>query len=73
MTIDELVEIAKEVEIGDPFDWGNVNIHEESAYRLMAMGVMGMEMDEDIMLATIVKLCVENLVLNTKLMMVTKG
>ena len=69
MTIEELVEIAKEVEIGDPFDWGNVNIHEESAYRLMAMGVMGMDMSEDVMRATIVKLCVENLVLNTKLMM----
>lgn len=68
MTIDELVEIAKEVEIGDPFDWADVLIEEESAYRLVAMGLIDMEMTDEIMLATIVKLCVENMVLNYRLM-----
>ena len=67
MTIDELVELAKEVEIGDPFDWADVNIDEDSAYRLMAMNIAEMRMSEEIMLATIVKLCVENMVLNTRL------
>ena len=67
MTIDELVELAKEVEIGDPFDWADVNIEEDSAYRLMAMNIAEMRMSEEIMLATIVKLCVENMVLNTRL------
>ena len=67
MTIDELVELAREVEIGDPFDWADVNIDEDSAYRLMAMNIAEMRMSEEIMLATIVKLCVENMVLNTRL------
>ena len=67
MTIDELVELAREVEIGDPFDWADVNIEEDSAYRLMAMNIAEMRMSEEIMLATIVKLCVENMVLNTRL------
>jgi len=68
MTVDQLVEIAKEVEVGDPFDWADVSIDEDSAYRLMAMNILEMNMSKEIMLASIVKLCVENLVLNTRLM-----
>lgn len=68
MTVDQLVEIAKEVEAGDPFDWGDVSIDEDQAYRLMAMNLLEMDMSKEIMLASIVKLCVENLVLNTRLM-----
>lgn len=68
MTVDQLVEIAREVEVGDPFDWADVSIDEDNAYRLMAMNILEMDMSKEIMLATIVKLCVENLVLNTRLM-----
>jgi len=68
MTVDQLVEIAKEVEAGDPFDWADVSIDEDAAYRLMAMNLLEMDMSKEIMLASIVKLCVENLVLNTRLM-----
>jgi hypothetical protein len=68
MTVDQLVEIAKEVEAGDPFDWADVSIDEDEAYRLMAMNLLEMDMSKEIMLASIVKLCVENLVLNTRLM-----
>jgi hypothetical protein len=68
MTVDQLVEIAKEVEAGDPFDWADVSIDEDAAYRLMAMNLLEMDMNKEIMLASIVKLCVENLVLNTRLM-----
>ena len=63
-----LVELAKECEIGDPFDWSDVAIDEEEAYKLMAMNVLSMNMNRDIMAATVVKLCVENMVLNFKLM-----
>ena len=63
-----LVELAKEYEIGDPFDWSDVAIDEEEAYKLMAMNVLSMNMNRDIMAATVVKLCVENMVLNLKLM-----
>jgi len=66
--IEILVELAKEAEIGDPFDWADVAIDEEEAYRLMAMNVLEMNMDPKIMMATIVKLCVENMVLNVRLM-----
>lgn len=68
ITINQLIEIAKEVEIGDPFDWADVQIDEDEAYRLMAMNVVEMDIKPEIMLACIVKLCVENLVLNTRLM-----
>lgn len=66
--VELLVELAKEAEIGDPFDWADVAIDEEEAYRLMAMNVLDMDMDPRIMMATIVKLCVENMVLNVRLM-----
>jgi hypothetical protein len=68
LSLDQLVEIAREVEISDPFDWADVNVDEDSAYRLMAMNLLTLDMDRDIMLATIVKLSVENMVLNLRLM-----
>lgn len=66
--LEALVELAKECEIGDPFDWADVSISEDEAYKLMALNVAEMNMDPRIMLATIVKLCVENMVLNVRLM-----
>jgi hypothetical protein len=69
LTVDELVEIAKEVEAEDPIDWGLLSVDEESAYRLMAMHVLEMFSDNDqaTTMATIVKLLVENFMLNLKL------
>lgn len=66
--IENLVELAKEVEIGDPFDWADVAIDEDEAYRMMAMNILSMEWSKEIAAATIVKLCVENMVLNVRLM-----
>lgn len=66
--IENLVELAKEVEIGDPFDWADVAIDEEKAYRLMAINILSMDMSKKVAAATIVKLCVENMVLNMRLM-----
>jgi len=68
LSLEQLVEIAKEVEVSDPFDWADVSIDEEEAYKLMAMNLLTLDMDCDIMLATIVKLSVENMVLNLRLM-----
>jgi len=68
MTLEQLIEIAKEVEVADPFDWADVAIGEDEAYRLMAMNLIGEDLTPEIMLATIVKLCVENLVLNLRLL-----
>jgi hypothetical protein len=63
-----LVELAKEGESMDPINWGNLNISEDEAYVLMATHVLGMERSSIIDGSIIVKLLVENFVLNLKLM-----
>lgn len=71
--VETLVELAKECEVGDPFDWSTVAIDEDEAYRLMATHVLGMSNDPMILAATITKLLVENMVLNTRLIQNGKG
>lgn len=63
-----LVELAMETEIVDPFNWGELNVSEEEAYRLMALHVADMPHDPLTDQAIIVKLLVENFVLNLKLL-----
>lgn len=64
-----LVNLAQEVEITDPIDWGMLAISEQDAYNMMATSVLEMFPDERIEIqAVIVKLTVENFVLNLKLM-----
>ena len=63
-----LVELAKEGESMDPINWDNLNISEDEAYVLMATHVLGMERSSIIDGSIIVKLLVENFVLNLKLM-----
>ena len=67
--VELLVDLAKEVEMGDPFDWSDTGIDEESAYRIMATHVLEMDDDRLILCATLTKLLVENMVLNAKLIM----
>ena len=62
-----LVELAMESEIADPIDWGDLNISEEQAYMMMAAHVIDMERNHLTDGAIIVKLLVENFVLNLKL------
>lgn len=69
-----IVSLAKEVETEDPIDWGMLNIDENAAYNLVALNVvetMNAKYSEhnyrDVLLATIVKLVVENFTLNLKL------
>lgn len=66
--LDLLVELAMEVESEDPIDWGMLAVDEEQAYRLMASQVIEMDFNELTTRAVIVKLLVENFVLNLKLM-----
>jgi hypothetical protein len=63
-----LVTLAKEGESVDPINWGNLNISEDEAYVLMATHVLGMDRNKLIDGSIIVKLLVENFVLNLKLM-----
>ena len=61
-------ELAQEADIVDPIDWGELNITEKEAFNLMAMHVAEMENDLLTNPAIIVKLLVENMVLNLKLL-----
>ena len=70
--IDSIVMLAQEVELGDPIDWSVLSIDDESAYKLMTMSVVEKfsefsPNERSIMIATIVKLVVENFTLNLKL------
>lgn len=74
MNIEQLAELAREVENGDPIDWGMIPIREEEAYRQMATQVLEMMKSynavdrQRVALAAITKLLVENFVLNYQLM-----
>lgn len=61
-------ELAQESDSVDPIDWGELNISEQEAFHLMAMHVSEMENDHLTDKAIIVKLLVENMVLNLKLL-----
>jgi len=65
--IRNLVTLAMESEIADPIDWSDLNITEEQAYIMMATHVLDMERNHLTDGAIIVKLLVENFVLNLKL------
>ena len=63
-----LVALAKECEGVDPIDWGDLAITEDQAYIMMAAHVLEMERNHLTDGAIIVKLLVENFVLNLKLL-----
>lgn len=64
--VNQLVDLAKEIETEDPIDFGMIRVDEDVAYTLMATSVLEMYLDNDpedrdmILLATVVKLTVEN-------------
>jgi len=67
ITLDQLVEIAAEVEAGDPADWGKLAVGQEQAFKMIGTSILDMfdkevytDDDKLIMLATITKLTVEN-------------
>lgn len=72
--LDLIVELAKEVENEDPIDWGMLPINEDDAYKLIASNTLETLLPKydqpefrEIMLATVVKLVVENFTLNLKI------
>jgi hypothetical protein len=75
ISVKQLVELAREVESTDPIDWGELNISEQHAYEMIASQILEQfyEADDDIedqlliMLSVVVKLTVENFVLNLKI------
>lgn len=73
MNVEQLAELAREVENGDPIDWGMIPVREEDAYLKMADQVLEMMKSynpadrQTVALAAITKLLVENFVLNYQL------
>ena len=71
--VGRLVGLAREVEIRDNIDWSQLNVTEQEIYETMASGVIDQMYSlpeghrESVGMATIVKLMVENFILNTKL------
>ena len=63
-----LVDLAKAASEADPIAWQGLKITEEQAYVMMATHVLEMERNHLTDGAIIVKLLVENFVLNLKLM-----
>ena len=64
--VDLIVELAKEAEVGDPFDWSNAAISEDEAYKLVALSVAELEDNSIVLKASLTKLIVENMVLNVR-------
>ena len=68
MTTDEYIILAKSIDMGEPVDWSTLPIDQDDTYRLVAVSILGMELDTDVLTASLLKLAVENLVLNVQLM-----
>ena len=75
MNINELIDLARSVETEDPIDWGLLSISECDTYMMIATSVLEqyqtwkeMGDSEKIMLSVILKLIVENFVLNYRLL-----
>jgi hypothetical protein len=77
VTVNEILDLVKEIESEDPIDWAMLAVDENMATEMIATGLLEQynttwaDMDSDertvIMLATITKLVVENFTLNLKL------
>jgi hypothetical protein len=75
ITLEQLIDIAAAVEEGDPIDWGRLKLGQQETFKMIGTSVLE-QFDRDynndddrlIVLATITKLIVENMILHTKLM-----
>ncbi len=70
-TLEEIIELAKDVELGDAIDWDNVAVDRDAIYQMIGSQAYELFTDqandldrEAILLATVIKLVVENFVLN---------
>ena len=78
LTQEQIIELAKDVELHDSIDWTNLNVERDKVYQIIGSQVFEeyyrqkFEQTQDnreaILLATIVKLVVENFVLNLKIL-----
>ena len=73
-TVEQLIELAQEVELGDSIDWDDMPLEPDRIYQIIGSQVCEYynnwaqsEEGEAIMLSVIIKLLVENFVLNLRL------
>lgn len=73
-TQEQIIELAKNVELEDSIDWSEVNVDRDSIYQIIGSqaydiyaGQCEEEDGEAVLLATVVKLVVENFVLNLQI------
>ena len=75
INLDDLVDIAFAVEEGDPIDWGAFKQGKDQTLKMIGASILEQfdrdeytDTDRLIVMATITKLVVENMILHTKLM-----
>ena len=75
INLDDLVDIAFAVEEGDPIDWGAFKQVKDQTLKMIGASVLEQfdrdeysDSDRLIVMATITKLVVENMILHTRLM-----
>jgi hypothetical protein len=75
ITLDQLIDIAAAVEEGDPIDWDRLEKGQQETFKLIGTSVLEMfdkevysDTDRLMVLATITKLLVENMILHLKVM-----
>ena len=73
-TQEQIIELAKNVELEDSIDWSEVNVDRDNIYQIIGSQTYEIyaaqceeEDSEAILLATVVKLVVENFVLNLQI------
>lgn len=73
-TQEQIIELAKNVELEDSIDWSEVNVNRDNIYQIIgsqAYEIYAAQCEEEdgeaVLLATIVKLVVENFVLNLQI------
>lgn len=73
-TEEQIIDLAKQVELGDSIDWDDTHVDRDRVYQVIGSQVIEHYADwaesddkDAVMLATIIKLVIENYVLNIRL------
>lgn len=70
MEHNEIIELAKTISLGSENDrefWGEAPLDRNETYRLVGTGLLAMDLSYEALMATCIKLSVENLLLHTRL------
>jgi|TARA_R110000851_G_scaffold332639_1_gene509351 hypothetical protein len=72
--VDQVIDLAKEIEAGDPIDWSGLSLQRDAVYIMLGLSVLErvdtiqpLSERELILMASVVKLTVENFVLEIRI------